>query len=396
MNLRIAVGVSAKKEIRGAVLETLLDCHKKLPPAEADLALVFSSAGMANTNLLKNIKQALKPSTPLIGCSGNSLITPKGILNEGLCIVLISCPEAKLSCGMVNHIKNKGAFSSGEEFGAFLLSPARGFHREFCLLFTDGMLADISGFLKGLQSILGKSFPFIGGSAASNPGFKQSFQYYNTEVMDNGSSAVLFSGKINYILKTAHGWKPLGKVRAITDCSSNIIKTIDGEKAVQLYEGYFAKNLRELRKEISRINIFYPLGIYQAGEKEYILRNIVSFNDDGSITASAEIPQESKIRLMIGTKESCLEAAKSAAEQIHSDARDKKIDLCLIFSSSSRAKLLGRRAKEEIKIIQEKLGAETPIAGFYGYGEQAPMRSAHYYGQSYHHNQAITILGLSA
>ena len=39
----------------------------------------------------------------------------------------------------------------------------------------------------------------------------------------------------------------------------------------------------------------------------------------------------------------------------------------------ARHKLLGPRIGEEITAIQEVLGKEVPLIGFYTYGEQAPI-----------------------
>jgi hypothetical protein len=39
----------------------------------------------------------------------------------------------------------------------------------------------------------------------------------------------------------------------------------------------------------------------------------------------------------------------------------------------ARNKLLGPRTREEISAIQEVLGKDTPLIGFYTYGELAPL-----------------------
>ena len=98
---------------------------------------------------------------------------------------------------------------------------------------------------------------------------------------------------------------------------------------------------------------------------------------------------------MIATKESCLEAARQAALQVQVNLRDKKAEFALVISSASRAYLLGRQAHSEIKIIREILGQETPLFGFYSYSEYAPLGSINYYGQTYLHNQTISILGIA-
>lgn len=96
---------------------------------------------------------------------------------------------------------------------------------------------------------------------------------------------------------------------------------------------------------------------------------------------------------MMGTKKSALEAAAQAAEEIRS-TKDKPIQFALVFESFSRNRLLGRQANKEIATIKNILGRNTPFIGFYTYGEQAPLTSLNYRGQSHFHNESIAILGV--
>ena len=395
MNLKVAIGKSQKKNIPEAAREAALQCLSQIPEQEASLALVFSTPNFATPGLLKNIKQTLKNDVPLVGCSGMNIITPEGAQKEGLVLLLVASGQIKISCAGGNTALGKDAFLTGQALAASLLSNIKGERRELCLLFNDGLSPDTSSYLKGLQAVLGRSFPFIGGGSSDNLSFHQTFQFYNREVFTQGLSASLFAGKLSYSIGVRHGWKPLGKVRNVSESQGNVIKKIDGERASSLYEGYFAKTLAQLKKEILRINILYPIGLYLKGESEYLLRNVLSLNDDGSLTTQGDVPPGAPIRLMIGTKESALVAAGQAALEVKTGLRGKSAGLALVISSASRAYLLGRNINSEIKIVREVLGQETPLAGFYSYGEYAPLPSIDYYGQTYLHNQTIAILGIA-
>lgn len=378
-----------------AVQEAARSCLAKFQGREADLAIIFSSTGFAAPSLLKHIRSALKSDVPLIGCSGMNIITPEGLQKEGLVLMLLSSPQVKIHYSSITVSKDNDPYMCAQELGRQLLSAVKGYRREICLLFSDGLSPNASSHIKGLQNILGWSFPFIGGGSSDNLKFRQTYQYCNQEVLSKSIVAAIFTGKLNYGIGVRHGWKPLGKVRTITDSSANVIRKIDGKDAGHLYEYYFGKTLAELRKEIAYINILYPIGIHLPGESEYILRNVIAINDDGSIVTQGDVPAGSTVRLMIGTKESAIEAARQAATQVKAALRQKKIDFAIIVSSVSRACLLGRNADAEIKTIREVLGKDTPLAGFYSYGEYAPLGSTSLYGQTYLHNQSVSILGVS-
>lgn len=116
-----------------------------------------------------------------------------------------------------------------------------------------------------------------------------------------------------------------------------------------------------------------------------------------------DIPVGSQIRLMIGTQESCLLATQQAAQEakmsmissgLGLEYKDRIPDIMFVFDSISRYILLRRNAIQELNIIKEVVGENTPIIGLYTYGEQAPLKAVSYHGQSHFHNQTITIVGL--
>lgn len=134
--------------------------------------------------------------------------------------------------------------------------------------------------------------------------------------------------------------------------------------------------------------------MYLPGEEEYLLRNILAIQEGGSLLCQGNIPSDSQIRLMIGTKESCLTATKEAIDEAKKGLFGRKCEFVFVFDSISRYTLLGRDANKELEIIKNEFGKNTPIIGFYTYGEQAPLRAISYQGKAYSHNQTITILAI--
>jgi hypothetical protein len=219
-----------------------------------------------------------------------------------------------------------------------------------------------------------------------------------------GDSAVgmLLGGKLSFGLGIKHGWRPLGKPRTVTKSKGNIVYEIDNNPAVKIYEDYFGKSLDELRKEIRRISILYPIGIFLPGEKEYLLRNTLSIENDGALRFQGNVIEGSLIRLMIGTKESCLKATQEAVDEVKRDLLIANLEFkkremnkfVLVFDSVSRYLLLKRDAEKELEIIKEGVGDNTPIMGIYTYGEQAPLMATSYQGHAYFHNQTIAVLAI--
>ncbi|MBM3254795.1 MAG: hypothetical protein FJZ08_00630 [Candidatus Omnitrophica bacterium] len=396
----ISVGLSTEKDPAMAAKEAARLAISNMHTEKTDLAIVFSSIDLAYPVTLKMLSSSLA-HTPIIGASGAAIITNQGVFKHGLAVMLLSFPTGvSLNTAYTKDIKAKTSLNAGRELGNKLLSGFRDMRRVISVIFSDGLMDDGSNFIYGLQERLGKSFPLAGASASDNMRFTRTYTFFNQEIFSDGSSGMILGGRLNFGLGIKHGWNALGKPRIVTKAAGNIVYEIDDRPAVKIYEGYLNRNILELKKELKRISVLYPIGIYLSGEEEYLLRNILSIEDDGSMRLHGNIAEGSSIRLMIGTKESCLNATQQATEeakkalygQIAPLEKRKQRNFALVFNSTSRYMLLKKDSDKEVDIIKEGLGSETPFIGLYTYGEQAPLQAVSYQGQAYFHNQTIAIL----
>lgn len=396
MSIKVGVGLSIKNDPVEAAEEALQKARINVPEEDADLAVVFTSIELSHNNLLTTLKSRL-PYVPILGCSSAAIISNQGIFKHGLVIALLNFPEdVYFNTASINDIDSLKPSAAGEELGKKLLYGFKDVRRDLGLIFYDGLMQGSEGLVEGMQKKLGISFPLIGASASDNLKALRTYTYFNEEISTNSASGVLWGGKLNFSFGIQHGWEPLGKPHLVTKAEGNTIYEIDSAPAAILYEEYLDYDLITLNKELSRISTLYPIGLYLAGEEEYLLRNIVSIGDDGSLVLRGNVPQGSRIRLMIGTKESCLRAARHAINEAKNALMGRHIDIIFVFDSVSRYMLLRREANEEIGIIKEEVGKDTPIIGIYTYGAQAPLRAVDYRGKMYSHNQTITILAIAS
>lgn len=395
--MNVGLGFSSAKEIGLAAQEALSSAKIELA-GSADLAIVFSSSDMASNSLLKAIS-GLLPDVPIIGSSSTIIISDSGLSKHGVIILLLSFSEGVYFNTAVTRGLTLRANLAGEELGDKLLYGFKDVRRSLGLVFSDALTEVSSDFIFGLQERLGKSFPLAGASASEGMPLKSQL-FFGDSISNDACVGVLWGGKFNFGLGIKHGWKPLGKPHTVTKANGNIVDEIDGKPAVKFYQDYLGCDLARLKKVLKQVSIFYPIGLNLAGEAEYLLRNILSIENNGAIRFQGDVPQSSTIRLMIGTKETCLEATRIAAvearnsmPEIHgTESEGKKRKIALVFSSISRYMLLKRDAAKELAIIKEALGPDIAIVGLYTHGELAPLRAINYRGQVYFHNQAITVL----
>ena len=392
--MNIGIGFSESKDPIQAANNAIAQAVVELGNLPASLAFIFTTTEFATPLVLKTANNLLG-EIPMLGCSSLGIITNKGIFKHGFAVLLINLSQQIFfNTALIKDINKKDPATRGKELGEKLLYGSKNIHRSLSIIFLDGLTLGVTNIINGLQEILGKSFPLIGASASDNLAFQKTYQYFNKELCTESCCGILFGGKFNFGISINHGWNPLGKIHCVTKSSSNIIKEINNKPAVKLYEDYLAKNTLELSKELRRISIFYPLGIYLEAENKYLLRNITSIQNDGSLLTQGDIPENSKIRLMISTKDSRLAATMTSCEEAKKNLGGKKIKFVMVFDSASRFSLLNRQRAKELSIIKEVFGETTPLIGIYTYGEQAPLTPMNYLGRSYFHNQSICVLAV--
>jgi hypothetical protein len=393
--MNVSLGFSQLKDPILAANEAIGQATVGLKNAPANLAFIFTSIEFAHPLVLRTANNLLR-EIPILGCSSLGLITNQGVFKHGFAVMLLSLNQQTFfNVAAVKDINKTNPVLSGKELGDKLLFGFKNVPRSLSIILSDKLITEGTHLINGLQESLGKSFPLLGASASDNFQNHKTYQYLNKEILSESCSGILFGGKFNFGFSIKHGWKALGKMRSVTSSESNIIKEIDELPAVKLYEEYFLKNRLDLTKELRRISTYYPLGIYLPGEKEYLLRNIISINDDGSLVTQGDVPPGSKIRLMISTEDSRLAAAVAACEEAKNNLRGQKIKFLIIFDSASRFSILGGQNDDtELRVIKDIFGKDIPIIGIYTNGEQAPLESINYLGRTYFHNQSINILAI--
>ena len=393
MSIQLSIGLSVSRDPLTAAKEALRQAQANLID-EANLAFLFTTPDLTDAAVANLIYPALKGKPPLIGCSSAALLCKNEIFKHGLMLLLLRLPpEAYVYNACVENLSAKSGLSAGVELGEKLLSGFRSnTRRDLGLLFTDGLNTDNTNLALGLQEKLGLSFPLVGASASDNLRYANTYLYFNRQLFSQACAGMLFGGKINFAIGSRHGWKPLGKPRTVTKAKDNIVFEIDGRPAAKLYEDYFTRSRTDLKKELRRLSISYPLGISLPQEQECLLRSIFAIPDDGSLVFQGNVPPESQVRLMIATQESCLEATRQATAKVLETLPHP--DFLLVFSSISRYILLGGSAIKELEVIKTQLGEDLPAIGIYTYGEQAPLTGAHFKGKTDFRNQTVTLLAL--
>ena len=373
MSLQVSVGINEGDDAHAVGANACQDAFSKLGSPDADLAIVFSSVKYDQEKMLAGVRSVSKNAL-LVGSSTAGEITTQGPSRKSsVAVMLIKSPEIKFYAAAGENIKD-GAREAGKVVAEEVKKMAGGTLNAFMML-PDVLVGNGADIVRGVLDSLGEHFPVVGGASGDDFKFEKTYQYLNDKVYSGAVIGLGLVGNFKIGIGVKHGWLPVGIPMKVTKSEGAVLHELDGKPAINIYRDYFgAEEAKKLQQEtLAKLAITYPLGMTVAGSDEMLIRDPITVNEQGSITCAAEIPEGSEIRLMVGSREEAVKVAKEAAEKAVEQLEGTVPKAVIIFNCIARSKLFGERSGEEITAIQEVVGAETPLIGFYTYGEQAPL-----------------------
>jgi hypothetical protein len=395
--LTSGVGIAAGADTVVTTTNAIADAKKALSHEAPKLALVFASSQFDQASVLATAQKELGPEVIIFGGSTAGEISQHGPSMSPSVVVMLIATSDDISMSHAHVTKaNENPEAKGEELGALLAATVNE-NSKLALMLGDGLTVNPSAILRGLSRVL-PQLPIAGGSAGDDGKYKQTFQYSPEGVLSSSVGMVVLHGALNYAVGVRHGWNAISGPKKVTKASGTVIQEIDNKPAIALYEEFIGAEQAATLKEVTlaTLALSYPLGIKDSTSGEMLLRAPFYVDATGSITCGGEVLEGSEVQLMMGTKESAVDAARHSAEQALA-ALGTTPKAAIIFSCHVRDTLYASReqSKKEIDAIQEVIGHTVPLAGFYTYAEQAPINDANYnikMCNNVNHNETIVIV----
>lgn len=392
-SLLAATGWSHHTDAGVAGKEAADNARSRLSSLGPRLAIVFGSSWFDQSQLLRGVRSVLG-DVPLVGESTAGEITPHGPTNHSCVVLLLAAQAPAWSIGMGEAV-DRAPREAGQQAAYGAMRDFRGNLRTGFLLFGDGLVESYADVVRGLQEVLGTSSLIVGGMAGDDLRFTQTYQYFNDRVLSRAAVGALLGSPCKIGVGIEHGFAPISKPRHITAARGNVLVALDDRPAASVYEEYFGPELvSRLRGHgMMRERVAYPLGIQCEAPDQWLLRGVMAFQDDGSLTCSGEILEGSWLQLMIGSSEMAIDAASRAAR--HAVQSLNHVAAVLVFDCVARRVLLGPHyAAMEIAAIRHIVGPTVPLAGGYIYGEQAPLDITSVYGKTAVQTGSVLVVAL--
>jgi hypothetical protein len=398
MATKAGVGMSHHHNPNLAGREAAEQALEKAGLDRPDFVFMFGSIGYDQHSLVQAVRETTG-GAPLSGCSAEGTINGDDADESNFSVVVtaISSEELRWTNGLATGLEDDSR-AVGQRVAQDLL-PDLSPDTIGLFVFPDGLTDNLGDFFAGLEGNLSidRFLPLWGGGAGNNyyPG-EPTYQYCDDEVISDGVSYALLSGKARASWAMSHSLIPIGGERIVTRCQGNIIYEIDGKPAVEVLKEYLPEDALTHDRDWMRYAISLALTFRAPSymkDEEYVVRGVPQLNlTDGSVTVQTEVQEGTSVWFSSRDKEKLATGFDRMATQIKEQLGGEKPKLVLQFECATRGKMMFRD-QEKLQLLnrfRQSIGADVPWAGFYTIGEIGPVEE-----HNNHHLYTSVVLALS-
>ncbi len=254
------------------------------------------------------------------------------------------------------------AFAAGKEAAETFKNPA-------ILMLSGGIRIDAEQLVFGAKDALGRDVPIYGGQAGDDLRLTRTLAFSNEFVSDNGIVCLIFDGdRVELKGMATCGWEPIGATNTITEADGNVLKSINGEPALDVflkYFGFFSNDKTNEIEVIPTISAQYPLQIERPGGQSVLRTPIFVDRDARTMTLGGGVRTGEKFRFSIAPGFEVIDTTIRAFDALQKTAPEA--DAVILFSCKGRHSALGPLIDDEVEGLHNIWRA--PMIGFFTYGE---------------------------
>ncbi len=368
----VAVAHSLELDSADAVADLLDQCYKQLGDLKPQAAIMFAGIDHDHALVLEKIYEVYPDMDLIGGTTDGELSSVHGCVDDSITLMAFCSDDLTFKTGVVDNI-SKGTTNAVSKGVHSVVSNLEQ-EPELCIaihcgIIPGGGVPNYEKILQGLKGSLGENFPVFGGGASDQLRLNRTYQFYHDSVLTDALVFLLISGPLLYSFGVETGQIPIGTKEQVIKSDDNIVYKIGNQKAALFYRRYLGEDIGKLDKQII---LDFPLAVFEDDDEHYYARAVMINNDDSSLTTVGNVPEGSMVQITHTTRDEIVEsAARSVGSSlIEYPGTDPVAALC--FSARMRKQVLGSRFEEEYLAFKNER-TDLPVAGFYAYGEIAPL-----------------------
>lgn len=365
--LRVGLGHAEGIDFDSVMDRVISDCRTQMGEQIPGAGIVFAGPHLEHARMLAAINEAF-PGIGLVGCStSGNFSSLHGLGDDAVTLCVLGSDLVEFSVGLARNIS--ADYRSGIQDALSSARAALQGAPSLCLTFPDWYSVpsfEPEEVLELLDTGLGPNCPVFGGVAGVLWSEPSAFlQFCNSEILTDGMPILLMSGPVQHAFSIANSWRPVGRRTVVTSVKGRRIYSIGESSAVEYYRHYLGYHEEPAREFI--------LAVYEPGSEQYYICSPVDYHEDGSITFTGVVPENSEVQLTEATRDQLVEDTISTTRSLRDGDRSWEPALALNFSCAFRKTMLGTSAGKELDALRQTFDPEIPSIGFFSFGEIAPL-----------------------
>lgn len=355
--------------------------------------IAYATMNHDQAAVLEGVREGIGKDALLIGCSVQGVVSNSDVTEDGFALGLMGFGGADLNCAVaLEREVQTSPKEKGQRLAQSLKRDLKG-EPKAVLVFYDPLAGmDVEAVLEGMRLEL--DCPVVGGAAGQPWGPpRQTFQYWDREVLSHGVVAVALSGPFSVEVGICHGTSPTGIASVVTKAEGNQIVEIDGRRAVDVWRettGCKAEDMihqSHLAAWAVGVEVKGP-----GGQVERLVRGAFGFAPDtGAIILQAAVPEGTRVMLHHRTIEHVMNGTQAMARELSTRLSGRKPWAVLGFECAARTyPFLGEaNTNKEHQELRAAVGPDSPWLGMMAWGEIGPCA-----GRPAFHNYTYPLLML--
>ncbi len=382
----VGYGWSTKDNSKEAVTEAVSQIKEKFGGSSPDYVMLFSTVGYNFNEILSEIKSHLGGNVKIYGgTSMSAVLTKDGYhVGEKNSLAMLAVSSKKITFGVGgSSLDNLSAREAGK---LAIMSAIKNANKEGKLpkiVLMTAAPGEEESILLGIEDVIGKDIPIIGGSSADNDISGKWKQFSNNNIYSNGVTltAIYTSLKVGWAYDA--GYEKTEKTGIITKANGRVIYEINNLPAAEVYNrwtnGLIEKKLKTGGTILSE-TIYYPLArVIDADYANpfYISIHPLSVNlPEKSLTVFANVYEGEEILLMHGNWELLLNRAQNTPAKALTNGNIAPKDVCFGVYTYCAGTLLAVPEEERAKmpLLVNNVLQNKPFIGTFTFGEQGMVK----------------------
>lgn len=381
---------SDEPESRDAGLVAAKDLIAQLGAAPKAV-IAYATMNHDQQAVLDGVREGIGKDALLIGCSVQGVVSNDTLTEDGYALGLMGFGGADVQCavGLEREVQTDPK-EKGRQL-ALALKRDLGAEPRAIVVFYDPLAGmDVEAVLEGMRLVV--DCPLVGGAAGQPWGPpKQTFQYWDREVLSHGVVALALTGPFAVEVGICHGTSPTGIASVVTKASGNHILEIDGKKAVDVWRETTGCQVEDLVHQ-SHLAA-WAVGVEvkgMGGQVERVIRGAFGFDPStGALILQAAVPEGTRVMLHHRTIDNVLSGTLAMGRELAGRLSGRKPWAVLGFECAARTyPFLGEtNTGNEHKQLRSAVAPDSPWLGMMAWGEIGPCA-----GRPAFHNYTYPLL----